>query len=130
MDLERYKAQTGRLDVTDIDFEAFASEPLSADALRCLRYMHDIENHTACYLRDLLMTPAHKDPDITTFLSCWNFEETWHGEALARVLAAHGELPEGAWKRCGSASAGRIASHPSPISLLPPPWGARSSRST
>jgi hypothetical protein len=93
MDLERYKAQTGRLDVTDIDFEAFATEPLSADALRCLRYMHDIENHTACYLRDLLMTPAHKDPDITTFLSCWNFEETWHGEALARVLAAHGELP-------------------------------------
>jgi hypothetical protein len=95
MDLARYKTHTGRLDLTGIDFDRFASEPLSPDALRCLRYMHDIENHTACYLRDLLVTPAHRDPDITTFLSCWNFEESWHGDALARVLEAHGDQPEG-----------------------------------
>jgi hypothetical protein len=59
--------------------------------LRTLRYMHDVEHHTVCYLRDLLLTPAHQDPEITSFLSCWVFEEMWHGEALGAVLEAHGE---------------------------------------
>ena len=53
--------------------------------------MHDVEHHTVCYLRDILLTPAHQDPAITSFLSCWVYEEMWHGEAIARVLAAHGE---------------------------------------
>ena len=53
--------------------------------------MHDVEHHTVCYLRDLLLTPAHQDPEITSFLSCWVFEEMWHGEAIGRVLEAHGE---------------------------------------
>ncbi len=44
--------------------------------------MHDVEHHTVCYLRDLLLTPAHQDPEITSFLSCWVFEEMWHGEAI------------------------------------------------
>jgi len=68
---------------------AFCDRPLSPDALRCL--LHDIEQHTVCYLRDLLLTPAHQDPEITSFLACWVFEELWHGEAIAEVLAAHGE---------------------------------------
>ena len=53
--------------------------------------MHDVEHHTVCYLRDLLLTPAHQDPVITSFLSCWVFEEMWHGEAIGQVLEAHGE---------------------------------------
>lgn len=53
--------------------------------------MRDVEHHTVCYLRDLLVTPAHRDPDVTTFLSVWNYEELWHGDALGRVLQAHGE---------------------------------------
>jgi hypothetical protein len=57
--------------------------------------MHDNEHHTVCYLRDLLVTPAPRDPDITTFLTVWSYEEMWHGQALGRVLAAHGE-PSGA----------------------------------
>ena len=61
--------------------------------------MHDVEHHTVCYLRDLLVTPAHRDPDLTTFLTIWTFEEFWHGEAIATVLRAHGE----------PAGAGRIA---------------------
>lgn len=94
MDLERYKAQTARLNTTDLDFADFARHPLDDDTLRCLRYMHDVENHTVCYLRDLLVTAAHKDPTITSFLTFWNFEEFWHGEALAAVLAAHDEPTE------------------------------------
>jgi len=53
--------------------------------------MHDVEHHTVCYLRDLLVTPLHRDPTITTFLSIWAYEEHWHGEALGEVLKAHGE---------------------------------------
>ena len=80
-----------RLDLSGVDFSAFTRRPLSSDALRCLRYMHDVEFHTVCYLRDLLVTPAHRDPAITTFLTMWNYEEHWHGDAIARVLEAHGE---------------------------------------
>lgn len=94
-DLDTYKRITGPLDTDDIDFDAFRDQPLSAEHLRCLRYMHDVELHTSCYLRNLLNTRAHHDPEITTFLTLWNFEEYWHGEALAAVLDAHGE-PAGA----------------------------------
>src|SRR5271170_7360673 len=89
--IDSYKTRAGRLDLDGINFDDFRDQPLSADGLRCLRYMHDVEHHTICYLRDLLLTPAHRDPDITAFLSCWAFEELWHGEAIARVLEAHGE---------------------------------------
>ena len=92
-DIDDYKRRTARLEWDDLDLDAaFASQPLSADGLRCIRYMHDVEFHTVCYLRDLLVTPAHADPEITAFLSFWVFEEYWHGEALAAVLEAHGEL--------------------------------------
>ncbi len=94
-DLETYKDITGRLDVDGIDFDAFRDQPLAPEHLRCLRYMHDVEQHTSCYLRNLLNTKAHNDPEITSFLTLWNFEEFWHGEALGRVLAAHDE-PAGA----------------------------------
>lgn len=92
-DIEDYKKRTARLQWDDLDLRAaFADKPLSADGLRVLRYMHDVEFHTVCYLRDLLLSPAHDDPEVTAFLSFWVFEEFWHGEALAGVLDAHGEL--------------------------------------
>jgi hypothetical protein len=53
--------------------------------------MHDVEHHTVCYLRDLLVTSAHRDPEVTSFLTMWSFEEHWHGDAIGRVLAAHDE---------------------------------------
>lgn len=90
--LETYKRRTGRLEWADLDVAgAFHGQPLDADTLRCLRYMHDVEFHTVCYLRDLLLSPAHDDPQVTAFLSFWVYEEFWHGEAIAEVLAAHSE---------------------------------------
>ncbi len=89
--IDSYKTRAGRLDLEGIDFDDFRDQQLSSDALRSLRYMHDVEHHTVCYLRDLLLTPAHQDPAITSFLSCWVFEEMWHGEAIGQVLEAHGE---------------------------------------
>jgi hypothetical protein len=90
-DIDSLIQRSGRLQVDDIDFEAFRGQPLDPDTLRCLRYMHDVEGHTACYMRELLVTRAHRDPEITAFLACWCYEEHWHGEAIAEVLRAHGE---------------------------------------
>jgi hypothetical protein len=90
-DVDSLIQRSGRLEVDDIDFGAFRQDPLDPATLRCLRYMHDVEGHTACYLRDLLATRAHRDPEITAFLACWCYEEHWHGEAIADVLRAHGE---------------------------------------
>jgi len=94
-DIAIFKTRTGPVDVSDIDLTAFERQPLDADTVRCLRYMHDVEFHTICYLRDLLLTPAHRDPDVTAFLTFWCFEEYWHGEAIGAVLARHREA---AWQ--------------------------------
>ena len=111
-DLETFKQRSGRLDDSDIDYDRFRTEPLDEASLRCLRYMHDVEFHTACYLRDVLVTRAHAEPDVTAFLSCWAYEELWHGEAIAKVLAAHGE-PAGRTRvavlRAGVGLRGRLA---------------------
>ena len=90
-DVDRYAADAAPVRTDDLDFGEFRRRPLPADVLRCLRYMHDVESHTVCYLRDLLLTPSHRDPAVTTFLTAWAYEEHWHGVALGRVLAAHGE---------------------------------------
>jgi hypothetical protein len=92
LDVESFAAKARPVQYDDLDLAAaFAARPLSPEALRCIRYMHDIESHTVCYLRDLLLTESHRVPRITTFLSTWAWEEQWHGVALAAVLAAHGE---------------------------------------
>ena len=90
-DLDTFARRSARLDCDGIDFDSFRHAPLPPDALRCLRYMHDVESHTVCYLRDVLVTRAHRDPELTAFLTFWNYEEHWHGEAIARVLDAHDE---------------------------------------
>lgn len=90
-DLDAYRRTVTPVSWDDVDFDAFRVRPLSQEGLRCLRYMHDVESHTVCYLRDLLLTESHKDPRITTFLTMWNYEEYWHGVAIGAVLAAHGE---------------------------------------
>lgn len=89
-DTDRYARTATPVRWDDLDLTSFAARPLSPGALRVLRYMCDVESHTVCYLRDLLVTPSHADPEVTTFLTMWNYEEHWHGEALAAVLAAHG----------------------------------------
>jgi hypothetical protein len=89
-DIANYRANACRVTDDDVDYTAFSRRPLSDAALRALQYMSDVESHTICYLRDLLVTPSHQDPEITTFLTMWAYEEYWHGEVLDKVLAAHG----------------------------------------
>jgi len=89
MSIEKFQEQGGRLRTDDLDFELFRTQPLDPAVLRCLSYMHDIEYQTVLYTRELLVTPAWKDPQFTAFLTLWNYEEYWHGQALGRVLAMH-----------------------------------------
>jgi hypothetical protein len=89
-DIEAYASRSKALDLTGIDWDAIPAHPLPPEAVRCLRYMQDIESHTIVYLRSLLATRAIDDPEVAVFLACWFYEETWHGRALARFLAAAG----------------------------------------
>jgi hypothetical protein len=89
-DIDKYTSTSKKVVWGDLDFTEFERNPLPESTLRSLRYMADIEYHTVCYLRDLLVTPSHKEADVSAFMTMWNREEFWHGEALSAVLAAHG----------------------------------------
>jgi len=89
-DLDRYRPNSKRVDLSGVNWDRVAEQPLSEDEARCLAYMMDIETHTSIYLRDLLATRAAFEPDVTAFLSCWVYEELWHGEAFSRFLGEAG----------------------------------------
>lgn len=89
-DLDRFTETSEAVSWDDLDFDTFERQPLDADTLRSLRYMCDVEYHTSCFLRDLLVTRSRREPAAAGFMTMWNREEFWHGEALAAVLARHG----------------------------------------
>jgi hypothetical protein len=78
------------VDLSGVDWDLIGRTPLPSEHARCLVYMMDIETHTAIFLRDLLATRAAFDLDVTAFLSCWAYEEVWHGEAFSRFLGEAG----------------------------------------
>ena len=88
--IDRYKEESKKLDVTGVDFERARDYPLHNGDLFALHYAMDIENHTALYLSHLLVTRACMNPVLTSFLSCWVYEELWHGENLSRFLNSYG----------------------------------------
>jgi rubrerythrin len=93
-DLDRYLRNSKKVDLSGIDWEEIPKHALSDGDVMCLHYMMDIETHTVVYLRDLLATRVAADPQITAFLSCWVYEELWHGEAFSDFLRAYGiEVP-------------------------------------
>ena len=93
-DLDKYLRASTRVDLSAVDWDRVGQHPVSADEARCLAYMMDIESHTAIFLRDLLATRASFDPEVTAFLSCWVYEELWHGEAFSDFLRSYGiEVP-------------------------------------
>jgi hypothetical protein len=89
-DLERYLKNSKKVDVSDIDLSQASQYPLSEDEIHCLTYMMDIESHTVVYLRSILSTCAIEDPDTTAFLSCWAYEEFFHGRTIGQFLSACG----------------------------------------
>jgi rubrerythrin len=89
-DLDRFLRASKRVDLSDVEWDVIGRTPLPEPQARCLAYMMDIESHTAIFLRDLLATRAAFDADVTAFLSCWAYEEVWHGEAFSRFLGGAG----------------------------------------
>jgi hypothetical protein len=89
-DLDRFIRTSGRVDLSGVEWHRVHESPITPEEIRVLRYMMDIESHTVIFLRDLLATHAAFDPDVTAFLSCWNYEEYWHGEAFSRLLGEAG----------------------------------------
>ena len=89
-DLDRFIRTSGRVDLSEVEWARASRSPLTDTEVRVLRYMMDIETNTVIFLRDVLATQTAFDPDVTAFLSCWNFEELWHGEAFSRLLGEAG----------------------------------------
>lgn len=88
-DIQRYLNNSRRLDTSDIDWDDVPNHPLSRGERAFLQYAMDVEDHTIVYLKELLATDVVRDPDVTAFLSCWAYEEHFHGLALERFLAAY-----------------------------------------
>jgi rubrerythrin len=89
-DIERYKSNSKKLDLSDIRWDLVREHELPRGAIDSMFYMMDIETHTVIYLSELLVSKACMDPVITSFLSCWVYEEMYHGEAFVRFLRAYG----------------------------------------
>jgi hypothetical protein len=89
-DLDRYIRTSDRLDLSGVEWDRVREHPLTDAEVRVLRYMMDIESYTVIFFRDMLATRAAFDPDVTAFMTCWNFEELWHGEAFSRLLGEAG----------------------------------------
>ena len=129
--IEPYLGRSRALDLSGIDWDAVPRHPLSAETVRTLRYMQDIETHTVVYLRTLLSTRAIDDPDVATFLACWFYEETVHGRALARFLEAAGHRVEPRvrstaplGRRIEAAVTARVARHWPDFVAVHMVWGA------
>jgi rubrerythrin len=90
MPTDRILATSARLRVDDLDWELARRAGLGADERVVLSYFADIESQTVMYLRDLLRGPLAEDPRAIGFLSVWNYEEYFHGEALSSLLEACG----------------------------------------
>jgi rubrerythrin len=96
-DLDKYLRASKKVDLSGLAWDRIKDHPVSVGEARTIAYMMDIESHTVIFLRDLLATRAAFEPDVTAFLSCWVYEELWHGEAFSRFLgeAGYGLGPDG-----------------------------------
>jgi hypothetical protein len=89
-DVEKYVRNSKKVDISDLDLAEARKYPVSDDEVRALTYMCDIESHTIVYLRAILNTCAVEDPQTTSFLSCWAYEEFFHGNTIRQFLDAIG----------------------------------------
>ncbi|MDP9298190.1 MAG: ferritin-like domain-containing protein [Actinomycetota bacterium] len=91
-DLDKYLRASKRVDLSGVEWGRIGEEALTEPEARCLTNMMDIESHKIVFLRDLLATRACFEPEVTAFLSCWVYEELWHGEAFSRFLGEAGHV--------------------------------------
>lgn len=90
LDINRWLDSSEKVQTTDLDWESASRVGLTDDEVYVLTYFSDIEGQTIVYLRDMLDTDGALMPDNIAFLSMWNYEEYFHGAALARLLTVCG----------------------------------------
>ena len=72
-----------------LPLEQLTDRPLKADTVRTLAYLRDVERSTMHHMRDVLVTPSHKDARLTAFLATWAFEKYWIADAFDRIVGVH-----------------------------------------
>lgn len=92
-DIDRFVELSKAIDLSGIDWAEARRVGITEDEAQVMRYMQDTESHSILYLRDLLTGFSARDPEVTTFLACWAYEETYHGRALDRFLVEVGHPP-------------------------------------
>ncbi|GGF10929.1 ferritin-like domain-containing protein [Subtercola lobariae] len=88
-DIRAYTRTAAGSHADSLPLEAFAEHPLAGKTLRAIAYLRDLERFTMHHMRDVLVTPSHKDARLTAFLATWAFEKYWIADAFDRILAAH-----------------------------------------
>jgi rubrerythrin len=86
MALDRHLQHSDRVVYEDLDWNEARSAGLTQDEVLVLTYFSDIESQTIMYMRDILNTEGVLDPEVLSFLTIWNYEEFYHGQALAKLL--------------------------------------------
>jgi hypothetical protein len=89
-DIERFVTLSKAVDLSDIDWAEARRVGITDDEYTVIRFMADIEIHTIIYLRDVLAGHTASNPEVTQFMACWVYEETFHGRALDRFLTEIG----------------------------------------
>jgi hypothetical protein len=88
-DIRAYTRTAAGSHEASLPLAAFAEHPLAPQTLRALGYLRDLEDFTMHHMRDVLVTPSHKDARLTAFLATWAFEKYWIADAFDRIIAAH-----------------------------------------
>lgn len=90
MEIEKYLNHSSKIETEDLDWSEANRYGLNESERFILTYFSDIESQTIIYLRDLLHTDIVLEPETLAFLTMWNYEEYFHGEALSRLMAECG----------------------------------------
>lgn len=89
-DVRAYARNPQQLSHADVDLAKLAANPLPAPTVRAIAHLARVERHTVRLLRDVLVTPSHKEARVTAFLTTWAYEQYWIGDTLEAVLKANG----------------------------------------
>jgi rubrerythrin len=88
--IDKLLETSGQVETSDLDWDEAAHYGLTDDERFICTYFSDIETQTIMYMRDLLHLPTALELEVTAFLSMWNYEEHFHGRALAKILEVCG----------------------------------------
>ena len=89
-EFDRYISVSAKIETNDIDWVEAQQVGLTEDEKFVLTYFSDIESQTIRYLRMLLQMKIAFRPDVSAFLTTWNYEEFFHGYELANLLSVCG----------------------------------------